>query len=355
MNGLRVGLIGANSEAGWAAGTHLPALAALDGVSLVAACTTREESARQTAERYGAAHALTDPAELVALPDVDLVVVSVHAYKHAALVELALEAGKPVFCEWPLGNGADVSERLAALAAAKGLPNFVCLQGFASPGALQMAQMLRDGAIGRLLSARALGRLQPWGATISQSTRYIATAANGATVASILGGHSLHMLARIAGDWDAFYGAAVNRRQSTRVIETDEVIPQTAQDQFVTCGILAGGAPASLQLAGGMSGREGFELELFGEEGSLRLTTPTIPEILPPLLEQVGADGAYAPVAPDPRFRLVPEALGQGPAVNVAQVYALILAELGGAAAPARAPGFAEAAALRRRIATTGG
>ena len=40
---------------------------------------------------------------MVAHPDVDLVAVSVRVPWHYDLVMAGLRAGKPVFCEWPLG------------------------------------------------------------------------------------------------------------------------------------------------------------------------------------------------------------------------------------------------------------
>lgn len=349
MGGLRIGLIGANSDAGWASGTHLPAIAALDGVSLVAACTTRKESARKTADLYGAAHALTDPAQLVALPDVDLVVVSVRAPGHAALVELALQAGKPVLCEWPLGASAEQSARLTALAAEKGLPNFVCLQGFASPAALAARDKVETGAIGDVLSVRMAGTFRPWGGEVPQSGIYLTDVNSGVSVASIIGGHSLHMMESIAGGWSAFQGAAANRWTRIRIAETGEEIAQTSPDQFVVSGVLESGALASLHLSGGVAGPEQCEMMVHGKAGSLRLGMPTVPEIMPPSLEMARNGSAFEPLAIDDRFRLAPASLERGPAYNVAQLYALILQDL--ATGSRRAPDFASASRLRTRIA----
>jgi predicted dehydrogenase len=74
---------------------------------------------------------------------------------------------KPVSrcCEWPLGTGPEQSQKLAALAQARGVPNFVCLQDFASPGALAMRALPDGETIGKLLSVRMAGMFNPWGAT----------------------------------------------------------------------------------------------------------------------------------------------------------------------------------------------
>jgi hypothetical protein len=54
--------------------------------------------------------------ELARRDEVDLVVVTVKVPHHREVVTTALQAGKMVLCEWPLGNGLAEAEELAALA-----------------------------------------------------------------------------------------------------------------------------------------------------------------------------------------------------------------------------------------------
>ena len=89
---IRVGIIGASPDAGWAAQAHLPALATLPAYQLTAVATTRQASADEAARRFGAAHAFDRANALIEHPDVDLVVVSVRAPEHAPLVRAALAA-----------------------------------------------------------------------------------------------------------------------------------------------------------------------------------------------------------------------------------------------------------------------
>src|SRR3546814_20345515 len=107
MSKVRVGVIGANLQGSWGASAHLPALAALDELETVAVATSHMESAKATAARYGVAHAFDDPRKLAEHPDVDVVSVCVRVPAHRELVMLALEAGKHVYCEWPLGRDTD--------------------------------------------------------------------------------------------------------------------------------------------------------------------------------------------------------------------------------------------------------
>ena len=57
---IRLGIIGANSEAGWAAQTHLPAVVANDEFELTAVCTTKMNTAEESARVYGAPYAFDD-------------------------------------------------------------------------------------------------------------------------------------------------------------------------------------------------------------------------------------------------------------------------------------------------------
>jgi predicted dehydrogenase len=99
---LGVGIIGANPERGWASRAHVPAIQASPAFRLAAVATTRAHSARQARELFGADHAFTDAASIAQDPDVDVVVATVKVPAHVELVRTALEAGKHVYCEWPL-------------------------------------------------------------------------------------------------------------------------------------------------------------------------------------------------------------------------------------------------------------
>src|SRR3546814_15776199 len=78
------------------------------------------ESAKATAARYGVAHAFDDPRKLAEHPDVDVVSVCVRVPAQRELVMLALEAGKHVYCEWPLGRDTDEAAELERLARERG-------------------------------------------------------------------------------------------------------------------------------------------------------------------------------------------------------------------------------------------
>src|SRR5438270_11435039 len=113
---IRVGIIGANPDRGWAAQAHIPALKSLrDDFEITALSTTRRESADVASKLFGVPAAFDNHQDLVNSPTVDVVAVTVTVPHHLELATAALEAGKSVYCEWPLGNGLAEAETLAAL------------------------------------------------------------------------------------------------------------------------------------------------------------------------------------------------------------------------------------------------
>src|SRR5438093_1247924 len=76
------------------------------------------EAARQA---YGARLAFDDWREMVASPEIDAVAVVVRVPSHYEPTKAALEAGKHVYCEWPLGRTTAEAEELARLAERKRL------------------------------------------------------------------------------------------------------------------------------------------------------------------------------------------------------------------------------------------
>jgi myo-inositol 2-dehydrogenase/D-chiro-inositol 1-dehydrogenase len=86
----------------------------------------REELLAFAAERLagslGAPKATTDPAELLADPAVEAVLIAAPARFHADLVEAAAGAGKAVFCEKPMALTVADADRAIAAAQAAGMP-----------------------------------------------------------------------------------------------------------------------------------------------------------------------------------------------------------------------------------------
>ena len=153
-NKLRVGIIGANVDYGWSPRAHIPALLGMPDFELAAVCTAHEETARESAAKFGAPLAFHDHHEMLAKAELDAVAVSVRVPLHHRLTMDALEAGHNVYTEWPLGANLQEAQEMADLARRKGVHTMVGLQGRASPVYLRLKELVDEGYVGEVLSCR---------------------------------------------------------------------------------------------------------------------------------------------------------------------------------------------------------
>ena len=124
---IQLGIIGANVHRGWAPRAHLPAVVASPEFELTAVCTTRQESAEESRQMFGARLAFDDYHKMLAHPDIDAVAVSLRVPAHYEPTMAAINAGKHVYTEWPLGRTTSEAQEMADLAQAKGVRNMVGL------------------------------------------------------------------------------------------------------------------------------------------------------------------------------------------------------------------------------------
>ncbi len=314
---IRVGVVGANPAASWAAAAHFPALAGLGDFTVTAVSTTRQASARDAATAFGAAHAFTSAADLAACPDVDLVVVSVKSSGHAPAVRAALSVGKHVLCEWPLGADVEESAELAAAAARAGVVHAIGLQGYHSPSVRYVGDFIAGGGIGRVESVAAVVPGDPLGSNrVPQSLAWSADPRRGTSLLTIMGGHTLAVLDHLAGEITEVSAVVANLHPEVIVTETGERTASEAPGQIALAGRLAGGAVISVAVQGGSStaGPGDFFVRIAGTDGALVIRPRS---------------GAYLNWSafdvelrrPDGTRDSLPAPGADGPAANVAALY----------------------------------
>jgi predicted dehydrogenase len=322
-NKIRVGIVGASPGRGFAAISHVPALQALPEFEIVAVCTSSQATADAAAKHYGWPLAFADSAALAAHPDVDLVTVCVKVPDHFDPVMAAIDAGKHVYCEWPLGRDTAEAMRLRDAAQAKGVRHAVGLQGQVSPAINYVKDLIAEGHIGRVLSGTLFVNAGNWGKTIDRA--YQTDHANGANLMTITGGHNLDLLCHILGEFRELSAFAVSQRTHIPLHATGELVPKNVPDQLVVSGIVGDGAVMSVQVRGGMTRGNEFLFEIHGEDGDLVLAATTRASTQRQELSVRGARGVGEPLADmaiPAKYRWVPEGVPDGSPYNVAQLYA---------------------------------
>jgi predicted dehydrogenase len=352
---IRVGIVGATvtvGGSGWGARTHVPALHALPEYELKAICTAHEDTALASQKAFGSELAFHNFDEMVACPDIDLVTVVTRVPTHYGLVMRALEAGKAVYCEWPLGATLEEAERMADLAAERSLCTAVGLQARSDPTLMYARELIQQGYIGEILAVdfayigpastrRGIGRI--W-----QSDRKA-----GANVLTIGAGHAIDALSFVLGDF-----AEVSARLATIVTEwhntdTGQTVPVDSPDWVSVSGRLQSEAEVSFLVAAVPAiadGRRTFET--YGRDGtlSIRAGAQGVPSIYHGPNQLFGSRGkeALAPIETPARFTLIPDGVPQGPPRNVAQAYVRLARAM--AEGTAFDPSFADGVKAHRLV-----
>jgi predicted dehydrogenase len=151
MGTLKVGFIGC----GVIARAHALSLEALSKAGLVeveiaVVHDTDTERAAKFASRFGA-HTASGMKEVAA--ESDAVYVCTSTGGHLGAVRAAAHAGRPIFCEKPLGRDLPESLSLAAVAADAGVAVQVGLVMRTAPVFRQLADIVRTGELGRPMAA----------------------------------------------------------------------------------------------------------------------------------------------------------------------------------------------------------
>jgi predicted dehydrogenase len=324
---IRVGVIGGSANNQWASSTHIPALQQLQKFKIMAIGTTRMESAEKSASLYGASHAFADSNKLSQHPDVDMVIVSVKVPSHYDAVIAALNAGKHVYCEWPLGLNTSQAMEMNRLALEKKVHTAVGLQARQSPEVNFVKDLIAKGYIGKILSCHLKVFTTAKGGTTNEVSKYLLQQSNGANLLTINAGHALDAMCYMLGDFKELSATIANQIQQAKVLETDEMIEKTTADQILINGTLNNGATASIHVQGGVTFRTGVSFEIYGTEGVIVLSNGSAHGQLQwgdlkveGMNLSNGGDSSSLDVLSIPeQYRWVSDTIPSGPILNVAQ------------------------------------
>ncbi len=319
-NKLKLGLVGADAAGrGWGPAAHMPALRGIAQIELAALCTSRPESAAAAAKAYGI-RAYHDINEMVAQPDIDIISTVVRIPNHYEVVMAALNAGKHVYCEWPLGASLAETEEMAAVARDKGVVTAIGLQGRHDPTLTYIKELYDQGWLGELHLVDMTMR------TTSTQERpskreYEREISKGAHLFNIIGGHTLDHLVYCFGPLFELSARVATRVKQLRMVDTGEMVDAQTPDNVLLNGVLANGGLLNYQITSVPFQADGWRMAVYGSKGTLIATTQGLPQITPVTLLGAQGNETLSKLPVPERLRFVPEAVPFGPPQNVGQAY----------------------------------
>lgn len=194
---------------------------------LVGVCTATPASGEKAMAQAGFAFATTDPAELLAHPDIDVIHCCTPNDAHHGLLAAALRAGKHVYCDKPLTRTVAEAEAISSFAArTPGVVHRMTFNYRFAPATLRAKELIEAGFLGELYQFRGAylhaGYLDPK----RPRTWRLEMARSGGGAIMDLGVHIFDLLRHLLGEF-----AEVHAHLETRIPERPD--PQTGEPRPV--------------------------------------------------------------------------------------------------------------------------
>jgi len=313
---IRVGLIGANghtrgpttTEARWGGRVHGAVFSTLPECELVAVCTTRRETAEIAAQNLGAKRAFVDYREMIEWDDIDLVSVAVRVDLHHPMVLAAIDAGKHVYCEWPLAVNTIEAAEILDRAQKTGIHHAVGLQSHGSPGILYLRDLIAQGDIGRILMVNMIFFWNAARVGRHAYVPYVLSAEGGGNALSILGGHSINALTKIFGDLNVLSADVDTLIPEETLADTKETLKITSHDSVNIIGRFVSGAMLTAGVSWITDPKLGWRMYAYGTEGCLEATSDGMMQMSPITIRRgsAGTD-SFEPIAIPDKYYWTPE------------------------------------------------
>jgi predicted dehydrogenase len=346
-NKIRLGLIGASVSGTWSSRSHLPAVRASSDVELAAVCTTRADSAEAPRQAYGARLAFDDYRKMIASPEIDAVAVVVRVPSHYAPTKATLEAGKHVYCEWPLGRTTAEAVELSALAQAKGLVTAIGLQARVNPAVMHMKELVASGYVGDVMAVHVC--LMREGVLSRPPHRtWQRDAELGANTLTIANGHTVDAMRFVVGEFARLSAVVATQAKQWLDTGTKILLDVTSPDNVLLSGRLANGAVVSVHIGAIPFAGSGYRMEIYGRDGTLVATGEDSPQLSEVFLHGAKGGNTLAPIPVPERLTLVAPGTPPGEAINVGRMYTRFAQAIHGG--ESRPPGFETAVDLHRLV-----
>ena len=174
---------------------------------LIGVCTSRDETAQKAVDEIGFQIGTTDWQELIARDDIQLIDCCTPNDTHAEIVAAAAQAGKHLYCEKPLAVNGTQAWEMAAEVARAGVKNQVALQYRFIPAIMRAKQLIDEGRIGRLFTARVCYLHAGYIDDNRPISWRMQKQVGGGGALLDLGSHVLDLLLHVAGDFDGVFAA----------------------------------------------------------------------------------------------------------------------------------------------------
>jgi predicted dehydrogenase len=291
--------------------------------------------------------AFDDYLKMIASLEIDALAIVVRVPSHYAPTKAALEAGKHVYCEWPLGRTTAEAVELASLAKAQGLVTAVGLQARVNPAMMHMKELVAGGYVGEVTAVHV--SLMREGVLTRPSHRtWQRDAELGANTLTIANGHTVDAMRFVVGDFSRLSAVVATQAKQWLDTGTNTWLDVTSPDNILTSGWLTNGAVASAHIGAIPYAGSGYRMEIYGRDGTLVAMGEDSPQLSEVTLLGAQRNDMLKPITVPNTFNLAAPGTPSGEAVNVGQMYTLFAQAI--REGESRQPTFETAVELHRLV-----
>ena len=296
MTTIRWGMIGCGAVAEVKSG---PGFYKADHSALVAVTSADPAMTASFAARHGVPKTYASSEELVADPEIDAVYVATPPASHKPLALLAAKAGKHVYVEKPMAMRFEECQEIVEACAQQGKRLYVAFYRRAMPRFLAIKNWIDSGAIGTVLTVRAIQHQPPAQEDLSRATlpwRLKPEIAGGGKFLD-MGIHELDLFDFLFGAIEEVHGIASNR---AGLYDVEDTVTATWRHASGVQGsgswCYACGHDEDFVEIVGSRGRIRFEffsdkpLELIDAFGTKNTAIPNPPHVQQPFIQSIVDD-----------------------------------------------------------------
>lgn len=262
---IRVGIIGG----GFGAKVHAPILKSHHGFEVVSLASVGRGRVNELKEETGIERVYDDWKEMLETEDLDLVSIASAPLLHHEMVLKAFEHGLDVLCEKPFAyNSKEAAEMIVARDKAKklGLINF---EFRFLPARQKIKEIVSSGQLGKLLHVNYTTSFPGYERSVTSRRGWLGQKDQAGGMLGAIGSHMFDSLLWWVDDEIKSISGQLATHIAEFVDGTGEKEVRTADDTFQTFGTFAGETTFSLGLTSTTRHSRGWQLEIFGTEGSI--------------------------------------------------------------------------------------
>ncbi|WP_206662956.1 Gfo/Idh/MocA family protein [Anaerobacillus alkaliphilus] len=265
---IRVGVIGG----GFGAKVHVPTFQAHQGFEVVSLASVGRGRTEELKKETGVESVYGDWQEMLDNEQLDLVAVASAPLLHHEMVLKAYEKGLHVLCEKPFAKDtAQAVEMLAARDRAEKL-GFINFEFRFLPARQKVKEIVASGKLGKLMHVNYKTSFPGYERSVTSKRGWLGKKDQSGGMLGAIGSHMFDSLLWWVDDQIKEISGQLTTHVSEFFDESGVKEVRTADDAFQTFGTFAGGTTFTVGLTSTTRHSQGWELEIYGTEGSLVMT-----------------------------------------------------------------------------------